>query len=176
MATTGRHRAPSSVVWLPVVVSALLGVLLGAWITAATGGSEAEPITYETTAPSPLPGSASTTTKPVTSIGFAEPAIGPAGLSVTVLSPEKVKGGVRLTIALVNGTAAPITVNTGELGPNAPRFDGATVPMTMNPANKKLMPGEGYTYQCMLRLPTMDVGQLSFTLGALTFTDRAAGD
>ncbi|MGH3915886.1 MAG: hypothetical protein ACRDTC_21130 [Pseudonocardiaceae bacterium] len=176
MATTGRHRAPSSVVWLPVIVSALLGVLLGSWVTAAAGGSEAKPITYETTAPSPVPGPASTTANPVTSIGFAEPAVGPAGLSVTVLPPEKVKGGVRFTIALVNGTAAPITVNTGELGPNAPRFDGATVPMTMTPANKKLMPGEGYTYQCMLRLPTTDVGQLSFTLGTLTVTGRTAGD
>ncbi|MGH3930735.1 MAG: hypothetical protein ACRDTF_12235, partial [Pseudonocardiaceae bacterium] len=118
----------------------------------------------------------STIANPIRSVGFAESTTGPAGLSLTVLPPEKVKGGVRLTIALVNNTRAPVIVDTAELGPHEPRFDGATVPMTMTPATKKLMPGEGYTYQCVLNLPTMDVGELAFTLGAVTITGQAAGD
>ena len=95
--------------------------------------------------PSPDATAPWTIANPFRSIGFGEPTTGPADLSLTVLPPEKVKGGVRLTIALVNTTDAPITVDTDELGPHEPRFDGATVPMTMTPATKKLVPGEGYT-------------------------------
>ncbi|MGH8922398.1 MAG: hypothetical protein ACRD0H_29360, partial [Actinomycetes bacterium] len=149
---------------------------LGSWVTTALRGPETEPITSQASTPLPTPTPTSANANPVTSIGFAEPTIGPAGLSLTVPPPEKVKGGVRFTIALVNDTGVPVTVDTGELGPNDPRFNGATVPMTMNPTKKKIMPGEGFTYQCVLRLPTMDVGQLSFTFGALTVTGRAAGD
>jgi hypothetical protein len=171
--TTGRHRTSSSVLWFPVIVSALVGVTLGSGVTAVAGGSGTEPVSNQAVAPFSTPTPSS---RPVGSIGFAEPATGPAGLSLTVLPPEKIKGGVRLTIALVNNTGAPITVDTGELGPHDLRFNGATVPMTMTPTKKKLMPDEGYTYQCVIQLPTMDVGQLAFALDAMTVTGQAAGD
>lgn len=95
---------------------------------------------------------------------------------MTVLRPEKVKGGVRLTIALANATDAPMVVNTTELGPHDPTFDGAPVPMTMTPARKRLVPGEGYTYQCVIKLPTMDVGHLTLVLDKVTVAGPAAGD
>ncbi len=97
-------------------------------------------------------------------------------MSLTVLRPEKVKGGVRLTIALANTNNIPITVDTGALGPHDPRFNGATVPMTMDSVRKKLVPGEGYTYQCVFTLPTMDVGQLAFVIGPISVSGQAAGD
>jgi hypothetical protein len=95
---------------------------------------------------------------------------------LTVLRPEKVKGGVRFTIALANNTDAPIVVNTGKLGPHDPSFNGAPVPVIMTPATKKLMPGEGYTYQCVIKLPTMNVGRLAFGVGPVTVAGQAAGD
>ncbi|MGH3938432.1 MAG: hypothetical protein ACRDTG_07310 [Pseudonocardiaceae bacterium] len=176
MATTGRHRASSSVVWIPILISALLGVTLGSCFMALADGSGTASTTHQTAELSPGAAPPSMIANPLSSIGFGEPTTGPADLSLTVLPPEKIKGGVRLTIALVNNTEVPVTMNTGDLGPHEPRFDGATVPMTMTPATKKLVPGEGYTYQCVLNLPTMDVGELAFTLGAVTITDRAAGD
>jgi hypothetical protein len=97
-------------------------------------------------------------------------------MSVTVLRPEKVKGGVRLTIALANSNDIPIIVDTGALGPYDPRFNDATVPITMLPVRKKLVPGEGYTYQCVFKLPTMDVGRLSFVVGPVSVAGQAAGD
>jgi hypothetical protein len=48
--------------------------------------------------------------------------------------------------------------------------------MTMTPGVKRLAPGEGYTYQCVFKLPTMDVGQLSFVVGTASITGPAAGD
>jgi hypothetical protein len=48
--------------------------------------------------------------------------------------------------------------------------------MTMTPTVKRLAPGEGYTYQCVFKLPTMDVGQLSFVVGTASITGPAAGD
>lgn len=95
---------------------------------------------------------------------------------MTVLTPEKVKGGVRLTVALANTTNAAIIVDTGELGPHDPSFNGAPVPMTMTSTTKKLAPGEGYTYQCVIKLPTMDAGQLAVAVGPVTVTGRTAGD
>lgn len=83
---------------------------------------------------------------------------------------------MRLTVVLANTTDAPIVVDTGELGPHDTRFNGATVPMTMTSATKKIVPGEGYTYQCVIKLPTMDVGQLELTVGPVTVAGRAAGD
>lgn len=97
-------------------------------------------------------------------------------MSLTVLRPEKVKGGVRVTIALVNTNDIPITVDTGALGPHDPRFNDTAVPMTMTPTLKRLAPGEGYTYQCVFKLPTMDVGRLSFVVGSASITGQAAGD
>lgn len=109
-------------------------------------------------------------------VAFAATATDATGMSLTVLRPEKVKGGVRLTIALANTTDAPIVVNTGKLGPHDPTFNSAAVPMTMTPATKKLVPGEGYTYQCVVKLPTMDVGHLAFGVGPVTVSGQAAGD
>ena len=96
-------------------------------------------------------------------------------MSLTVLQPEKVKGGVRLTIALVNTHDVPITVDTGAVGPRNPRFNDAAVPLTMTPARKRLAPGEGYTYQCVVKLPTTNVGQLSFIVGMAGITGQTAG-
>lgn len=164
-------------------MSALLGMTLGAGIAAvawsAPGPAVSSTVITQETAPSSTPATPAplpTTARAIEPIGFAEPVNGPAGLSVTVLPPEKVKGGVRLTIALANTTDNPITVNTGELGPHDLRFNGAEVPMTMTPTTKKLMPEEGYTYQCVIRLPTMDMGQLALDMGSVTITGQAAGD
>jgi len=186
--STGRHRTSPSVLGLPTVVSALMGIILGSGVTAlavSAPQSPAPPVIANANAaapssappPSPPPTTQQPTTQlPVGSIGFAQAAAGPDGLSMAVLPPEKVKGGIRLTIALVNDTSGPITVNTGELGPHDVRFDGASVPITTPITKKKLMPGEGYTYQCVVKLPTMDVGQLEFTLGSVTVAGQAAGD
>jgi hypothetical protein len=114
--------------------------------------------------------------RPVDPVAFAPPATDAAGMSVTVLRPEKVKGGVRITIALANSNDIPITVDTGALGPYDPRFNDATVPITMTPVRKKLVPGDGYTYQCVFKLPTMDVGRLSFVVGPVSVAGQAAGD
>ncbi|MGH3711537.1 MAG: hypothetical protein ACRDRQ_26310, partial [Pseudonocardiaceae bacterium] len=98
--------------------------------------------TASSSAPAPRPAEA---VRPVDPVAFAAPATDAAGMAVTVLRPEKVKGGVRITIALANTSNVPVTVDTGALGPHDPRFNDATVPMTMTPARKKLVPGEGYT-------------------------------
>ncbi len=184
-----RHRGPSRGRWLPVIVAGLLGVALGAGgMAAATSasGSPAPPATAQpgasSSAPAPFSTPSSTaarpaeTVRPVGPVTFVETATDAVGTSLTVLRPEKVKGGVRLTIALANTTEAPIVVNTGELGPRDPSFNGAPVPVTMTSARKRLMPGEGYTYQCVIKLPTMDVGQLTFRLGPVTVAGQAAGD
>ncbi|MGH3717932.1 MAG: hypothetical protein ACRDRI_03645 [Pseudonocardiaceae bacterium] len=114
--------------------------------------------------------------RPVDPAAFAAPATDAVGMAVTVLRPEKVKGGVRLTIALANTNDIPITVDTGVLGPRDLRFNDAAVPMTMTPVRKKLVPGEGYTYQCVVKLPTMDVGRLAFVVGPVSVAGQAAGD
>lgn len=114
--------------------------------------------------------------RPVDPVAFAAPATDATGMAVTVLRPEKVKGGVRITIALANTSNVPVTVDTGALGPHDPRFNDATVPMTMTPARKKLVPGEGYTYQCVFKLPTMDIGRLTFAVGPVNVVGQAAGD
>lgn len=93
-----------------------------------------------------------------------------------VLPPEKVKGGVRFTVSLVNTSDKPITIDTGALGPHDPRFNETTVPMSMASVRKKLVPGEGYTYQCVFKLPTMDMGQVEFSVGSMNIAGQAAGD
>lgn len=174
--TTGRHRTSSSILWLPVIVSALIGVTFGSGVTAVAMSDPDPPAITPAAAPSSDPAPPLTLERPVGSIGFSETTIGPDGLSLTVLPPEKVKGGIRLTIALANDTSAPITVNTGDLGPHDVRFNDTTVPMTAPLTKKKLMPGEGYTYQCVLKLPSTNVGQLEFSLGSVTVVGEAAGD
>lgn len=182
MTATARHRRPSPVGWLPVIASAMLGaaLALGA-VRIASPHSPAPHVTPQretsaaasSPAPAPRP---SGTLRLVDPVAFAAPVTDAAGMSVTVLRPEKIKGGVRLTIALVNTNNIPITVDTGALGPHDPRFDDATVPMTMTPVLKRLVPGEGYTYQCVFKLPTMDVGQLAFVVGPVSVANQAAGD
>lgn len=97
-------------------------------------------------------------------------------MSLTVLRPEKIKGGLRLTIALVNTNDIPITIDTGAVGPRDVRFNNVAVPITMTPARKRLAPGEGYTYQCVFKLPTTNTGQLSFVIGMARITGQTAGD
>jgi hypothetical protein len=121
-----------------------------------------------------VPGPAETV-RPMDPVAFSLPITDAAGMSLTVLRPEKVKGGVRLTIALVNTNDVPITVDTGAVGPRNPRFNNVAVPMTMTPARKRLAPGEGYTYQCVFKLPTTDAGQLSFIVGMTSITGEATG-
>lgn len=186
MCADARHRGPSRGRWLPVVVSALLGAVLGVGGTAAvTSGSPAPaaPAPPATSSSAPADGASSSApadsaarTAETVPITFAAPATDASGVSLTVLRPEKVKGGVRLTVALANTTNAPIAVDTGKLGPHDQSFNGTAVPLAMTPVKKKLMPGEGYTYQCVITLPTMDVGQLAFKVGTVTVAGQAAGD
>lgn len=107
---------------------------------------------------------------------FAPPFTDAVGMSTTVLRPEKVKGGVRFTIALANTSDVPIMVDTGAMGPHDPRFNDVAVPMNMTPVRKKLVPGEGYVYQCVFKLPNMDAGQVAFSVGQIAITGQAAGD
>lgn len=183
MVTAGRHRRPSPGRWKSLIVAAMVGAALGAGAVAsavavATSGSGppaplATPQQVTTSRAPPPPTEIVRAAGPVT---FAQAAVGPKGMSITVLTPEKVKGGVRLTVALANPTKAAIIVDTGELGPHDPSFNGAPVSMTMIATTKRLAPGEGYTYQCVLKLPTMDTGQLAVAVGPVTVTGRAAGD
>lgn len=77
------------------------------------------------------------------------------GLAFTVLMPERMPGGVRLTIALANPTAMPMDVDTAQMGKPALQFNGyARAPYTV-PVNKHLAPGEGYTFPCTAPLPAL---------------------
>ncbi len=183
MATNARHRRPSRGQWIPVIVSGLLGVALGAGgvdiVSPDPGAQQAttpQQAATVRTPPPPAPAETAALGRTVGPVAFAPPATNAAGMSVTVLRPEKVPGGVRLTIALANANDSPITVDTGALGPRDPRFNGETVPMRMTSARKKLVPGEGYSYQCVIKLPTMDVGRLEFDVGPVSVSGMAAGD
>lgn len=181
MSASGRHRASSSVLLLPVIVSTLIGAVLGAGVVAAAASDPepdppAPPVIAQAVAPSDESASPAAIQRSVESVGFGETATDPTGLTVMVLPPEKVKGGVQLTISLINNSNTPITINTGDLGPHDIRFDGETMPMSMTPAKKKIMPGEGYTYQCGVQLPTMDPGYLELIFDSATVAGQAAGD
>jgi hypothetical protein len=158
-----------------VAVGAALGV--GGVTLASATSSVHQPTPHPrasahvASSPSPRPSEVAPLVDPV---AFAAPATDAVGMSVTVLRPEKVQGGVRFTIALANTSGIPITVDTGALGPQDPRFNDTTVPMTMTSVRKKLVPGEGYTYQCVFKLPTMDVGQLTFVVGPVSVSGPAA--
>lgn len=186
MTTTSRHRRRSPAGWLPVIGAALVGAAVGAGALAvasphsstqqASGPSgtaaaaAASTVSSDGTLPSPAEARASDP------IAFSPPISDAAGMSLTVLRPEKINGGVRLTIALVNTNNIPITVDTGAVGPRDPRFNNVAVPVTMTPARKQLAPGEGYTYQAVVKLPTAKTGQLSFVIGMARVTGPAAGD
>lgn len=201
MSTTSRHRRPSSVRrFLPVIGAALVGTAVGVGGTTlvnhtsptqqatpqreAPAGAAPSTADPATTDPAPsntassvaAPPPAAETSRSFDKVAFAAPVTDAAGLSMMVLPPEKVKGGVRFTISLVNTSQGPITVNTGALGPHEPRFNDTSVPMSMTKINKKLVPGEGYTYQCVFKLPTMDVGQVEFSVGSMNVAGQAAGD
>lgn len=183
MTTTGRHRRDPSALWTVIMASTLLGIALGA-SGAIVAESAASPSTPQAIAEQAIADEVTQHRLPVSPqapgsirlVSFAEPATIPTGLSLTVLPPQKIRGGVLLTISLVNPTTAPIIVDTGELGPHDPRFDGAAVPMTMTPVTTDLVPGEGYTYQCVVNLPATGVGQLALTLGQVTVIGTAAGN
>jgi hypothetical protein len=187
---------------LPVIGAAVVGTALGAGTVAiASSNAPTQQITTppaavadaaaasmapsETVPSNTAPANTGKSTKtvpapteavrPMDPVAFSPPITDAAGMSLTVLRPEKVKGGVRLTIALVNTNDVPITVDTGAVGPRNPRFNNVAVPMTMTPARKRLAPGEGYTYQCVFKLPTTDAGQLSFVVGMASIMGEAIG-
>lgn len=142
----------------------------------ATAPPAASPSAVALPPPSPAPSDAvrPAETLPSTEpVSFGVPATDSTGMSLTVLRPERINHGVRLTIALANTTDAPIVVDTGELGPHDQTFDGAAVPMTMTSTKKKVMPGEGYTYQAVITLPTTNIGQLELRLGTVTVAGQA---
>jgi hypothetical protein len=182
--SSARHRGgPSPAKRLPIIISALLGAALGAGAVAVASSASppAKQITTQqapasTTSSSAAPPRPAEAVRPLDPVAFAAPATDAVGLAVTVLRPEKIKGGVRVTIALANTSTVPVTVDTGALGPNDARFNDAKVPVTMTPVRKKLVPGEGYTYQCVIKLPTMDVGRLAFKVGPVNAAGQAAGD
>ena len=180
MVTSARHRGASSGRWFPVIGSALLGAALGAGATAAilmhtapTQRVTQPPAAASSTAPLPRSPEVVRVPDPV---AFAPPFSDAAGMSLTVLRPEKIKGGVRFTIAVTNTSDAAITVDTGAVGPHDPRFNDVAVPMTMTPVLKKLAPGEGYSYQCVLKLPTVNVGHVAFIIGQVAIAGHTAGD
>jgi hypothetical protein len=184
--STSRHRRRSPAGWLPVIGAALVGAAVGAGVLAVAsprsstqqinGPSEtaaaaaASAVSSNGTVPSPAEARASDP------IAFSPPITDAAGMSLTVLRPEKIKGAVRLTIAVVNTNDIPITVDTGAVGPRDARFNNVAVPVTMTPARKQLAPGEGYTYQAVVKVPTTKTGQLSFVVGMARVTGPAAGD
>jgi hypothetical protein len=196
--TTSHHRRTSSAGLLPVIGAAVVGAALGAGtmalarphspnqqLTALPGpgsGAASDSMASSDTVPSSAGASTRARTgsaepvRPIDPVAFSPPITDAAGMSMTVLRPEKVKGGVRLTVALVNTNDVPITIDTGAIGPRNPRFNNVVVPLTMTPARKRLAPGEGYTYQCVIRLPSTNVGQLSFVVGMASLTGQVAGD
>jgi len=158
---------------MTLVVSVLVAFALG-WVTATLAGAD----TPTVSAPPPLPPAAPTTTEappPVQRVGFAEPAITAEGLEVvSVLT--KIKGGVDVTLVVRNTGNSPVTVDALSLGPHDLTFRGQPAPMEMAPLTKKLSPGEALVYPCRVRLPDMDLGELSFTVGGVPVSGPAAGD
>jgi hypothetical protein len=182
VSTSSRHRRPPTVRFLPIIGAALLGVGVGVGgVTLISHTSPTQQASPQQVAPTPAGPAPSTvppadTERPFEKIAFAAPVTDAAGISMMVLPPEKIKGGVRFTISLVNTSGIPITVDTGSLGPRAPRFNDAAVPMSMSSVRKTLVPGEGYTYQCVLKLPTVKMGQVEFSVGSMNVAGQAPGD
>src|SRR5262249_2324254 len=148
MGTTARHRGPSPGRWFPVIGAALLGLTLGGGATTAVlmPTSSARHLPQPTAAGSPAapPPPSPASVRVPDPVAFAPPFTDAIGMSLTVLRPEKIKGGVRFTIALANTSDMPITVDTGAMGPQDVRFNDVAVPVAMTPVRKRLMPGEGY--------------------------------
>jgi hypothetical protein len=180
----GRHRAPPRS-WWSLLAAALVGVALGAWLTALLTlphqpvAAPPPPPTLSAPAPPPPPtltGAVSTTASQGQAVTFGEALTGPDGVQVTALPPHKIKGGVRLAVSAVNMSSAPVTVSTERLGPHEVRFRDRPVEMVKEATTVRLVPGEGYVYTCEVRLPDMSRGRLSFGLGAGTVAGDTAGD
>jgi hypothetical protein len=75
-------------------------------------------------------------------------------------------GGVLLATSALSSPARP--------GPPQLGFNDAPVYLYTVPMRKTLAPGEGYTWQCTAKLPTTQVGQLSFTLGPISIAGPVA--
>lgn len=178
MVTTARHRRQSPVWWTTVVLSVALGAALGAGgvlLATSAASRPAPPVTARKVAPPRAPvARPADTTSNVEPVAFAQPTPGPMGMTMELLTPERIPGGLRLTIAVSNPTTAPIMLDTGMMGPPELRFDGAPVYLYTVPMRKTLAPGEGFSWQCTLKLPTSEAGQLTFSLGSVTIAGRVA--
>lgn len=181
----GKHRAASRA-WWSLLAAALVGMALGAWLTALVtlphqpAAAPSPPPTLSTAAPSPPPTLSGAVSATASSQGqavtFGEALTGPDGVQVTALPPRKIRGGVRLAVSAVNMSSAPVTVSTGTLGPHEARFRDQPVDVAMEATTVRLVPGEGYVYTCDVRLPDMSRGRLSFGLGLGTVAGDTAGD
>lgn len=158
---------------MTLVASVLLAFGLG-WLTATLTGGGTTPATAP--APSTAPAAPTAeTSAPVARVGFAQPTVTAEGVEVmSVLT--KIKGGVDVTLLVQNQSNAPITVDTATLGPHDLTFRGQLLPIEMAVLTKKLSPGESLVYPCRVRLPDMDMGELSFTVGSVRVSGPAAGD
>ncbi|MGH3570214.1 MAG: hypothetical protein ACRDUW_00005 [Pseudonocardiaceae bacterium] len=178
MVTTARHRRRSPAWWITVVVAAALGAAIGGGgvlLATSAASPPAAPVTARKVAPPIAPAvHPADTTSNVEPVAFAQPTPGPLGMTMELLTPERIPGGLRLTIAVSNPTTAPIMLDTGMMGPPELRFNGAPVYLYTVPMRKTLAPGEGYSWQCTLKLPTSDAGQLTFSLGSVTVAGRVA--
>jgi hypothetical protein len=125
-------------------------------------------------APAPPPATAPPSAD-VEPVGFGQPAMTPSGLEVTAVL-TKIKGGVTVTLVARDRGIHPIRVDTTSLGPHDLTFRGAPVPMEMTPQTKNLVPGEALVYSGRVRLPDMNSGELSFTVGGIPVSGQAAGD
>lgn len=168
-----RHRAPPRSPW-----TLLAAALLGAGLAAAAMLPFLGAPTSASPPPVPGPPSAIATAPPSTPgvVSFGEPLTGPDAVQVTALPPKKIKGGVRVSVALLNVGSAAATVSTGAVGPHDPTFRERPVPMSMETTSVRLVPGEGHVYACDITLPDMDSGRLAFGLGPGMVTGSAAGD
>jgi hypothetical protein len=160
---------------MTLVASVALAFGLG-WLTATLTGGGTTPATVPAPATSTAPAAPTPeTSTPVTRVGFAQPTVTAHGLEImSVLT--KIKGGVDVTLLVQNQGNAPITVDTASLGPHDLTFRGQTVPIEMAVLTKKLSPGESLVYPCRVRLPDMNIGELSFVVGGVPVSGPAAGD
>lgn len=191
MSHSSHHRGGPPTVSPVLVVGVLiafglgwLGAVFVANITSARPAASAvipPPAPPPAVAPAPPPPSAPPSAGPAppsagpVPVGFDEPAMTPSGLEVmSVLT--KIKGGVTVTLVARDRGAHPIKVDTTSLGPHEVTFRGEPVPMEMTPQTKRLVPGEALVYSFQVKLPDMNSGELSFTVGGIPVSGQAAGD
>jgi hypothetical protein len=184
MGHPSHRRGGRAGVSLALVVSVVCAFALG-WLAATLlAAMTAAPTSHVATsaapspaapAPAPSAGGSPPSAGAVVPVGFAQPAMTPAGLEVTSVL-TKVKGGVDVTLVARNRVDHPVAVDTASLGPHEVTFRGAPVPMQMPQRTKTLVPGEALVYSCRVTLPDMNVGQLSFTVAGVPISGPAAGD